>query len=311
MNELIVDVGQTGARWRLDVGGTLANDGVGAPLDGSLEIVGQVAGIVRDALATVTGTTSVSVGVSGLDDANGAADRLLAMLPDADVARVLIAHDSVTSALGAIGAHDGVVLAVGTGIVVTGIGPRAAVRVDGWGSVLDDAGSAYWLGRAGIRAALRDADGRGEPTELTSRAVASFGPLIDIAGSVQRSPARVSDIAGFAPVVTELAGEGDTVSLAICHRAVREWITSATAAARRSGLLGLTGAPVILSWSGTVLTSSALLRDLLRGALPAGFDLQPPLGSPLDGAARLAAVSNDSPLRSLIDDSASNGKPLS
>ena len=191
MNELLVDVGQTGTQWRVVGQGALGRIRTDIGLDGSIQILGQVAGVISTALATVSGASTVCVGVSGLDDVTtGAADGLMALLAGKDVARVIVAHDSVTSALGAIGDSDGVVLAIGTGIVAMGIGPSKAVRVDGWGSVLDDAGSAYWIGCAGIRAALRDADGRGERTSLLIRAVAEFGPVMNISGAIQRSRTR-------------------------------------------------------------------------------------------------------------------------
>lgn len=311
MNELLVDVGQTGTQWRVKLSEGLGRITSDVGLDGSVEILGQVARVISTALATLTGPTAVCVGVSGLDDVTGAADALVSLVSTRDVARVIVAHDSVTSVLGAIGDSDGVVLAIGTGIVAMGIGPSKAVRVDGWGSVLDDAGSAYWIGRAGIRAALRDADGRGERTSLLLRAVGEFGPVTQISGAIQRSRTRVMDIARFARVVTELAEGGDAVSLAICDGAVREWLASAHAAAARSGLLAVREGRTLLSWSGNVLGNSTLLQSRLRAGLSEDFELRPPLGSPLDGASRLADVSINSPLYSLIDDSSSNRKNLS
>ena len=310
MNELLVDVGQTGTQWRIKRAegfGRITSD-VG--LDGSLEILGQVGRVISTALATLSGPTDVFVGVSGLDDMAGFAEALFSVIPGPEVSRVIVAHDSVTSTLGALGNSNGVALAIGTGIVAMGVGPSKAVRVDGWGSVIDDAGSAYWIGRAGIRAALRDADGRGDRTALLPRAVAEFGVVTQISGVIQRSPTRVMDVAGFARVVTELAEGGDVVSLAICDGAVREWLSSARAAAAGSGLPEAGEVSTLLSWSGNVLSNSELLQSRLRAALPVDFLLRPPLGSPLDGASRLADVPTSSPLHALIDDFSPNRKNL-
>ena len=42
-----------------------------------------------------------------------------------------------------------------------------AARAGGWGYVLGDEGSGYWIGRAALRAVLREADRRGPATQLT------------------------------------------------------------------------------------------------------------------------------------------------
>lgn len=62
---------------------------------------------------------------------------------------------TVTAYLAANGTRHGVVVAAGTGVVTLGVGPEGVARVDGWGHLLGDAGSAYWIGRAGLDAALR------------------------------------------------------------------------------------------------------------------------------------------------------------
>ena len=46
----------------------------------------------------------------------------------------------------------------------------AAARAGGWGYVLGDEGSGYWIGRAALRAVLREADRRGPATALTAAA---------------------------------------------------------------------------------------------------------------------------------------------
>ena len=59
-----------------------------------------------------------------------------------------------------------------------------AARSGGWGYVLGDEGSGYWIGRAAIRAVLREADRRGPETALTGDAP---GALRRATGSGTRS----------------------------------------------------------------------------------------------------------------------------
>ena len=52
-------------------------------------------------------------------------------------------------------------MAAGTGTVCVARRGERLVKVDGWGSLLGDAGSGFAIGRAGLDSALRHADGRG------------------------------------------------------------------------------------------------------------------------------------------------------
>ena len=62
----------------------------------------------------------------------------------------------------------GVVIIAGTGSIAYGRNARSeAARAGGWGYMLGDEGSGYWIGRAALRAVLRDADRRGPATALT------------------------------------------------------------------------------------------------------------------------------------------------
>ena len=93
----------------------------------------------------------VGVGLSGFEAAAeedlraGGASCCARSLP---VERLAIASDGLTSLLGALGERDGAVVAAGTGTVVRGAGAASAwSKVDGWGSLLGDAGSGFAIGR--------------------------------------------------------------------------------------------------------------------------------------------------------------------
>ena len=53
----------------------------------------------------------------------------------------------------------------GTGSIAYGRNDRnQAARAGGWGYMLGDEGSGYWIGRAALRAVLRESDRRGPAT---------------------------------------------------------------------------------------------------------------------------------------------------
>ncbi|QIG41343.1 ATPase [Microbacterium sp. 4R-513] len=247
------------------------------------------------------GATALAVGLTGYDGSADAASALRAAVPTACVA--LVAHDSVSGYLGANGRAEGVVAAVGTGVVVLGAGPRGIARVDGWGSLLGDAGSAYWIGRAGLEAVMRAFDGRGSATSLTTAVRATFGvPLDRLYLEIQADPDRVARIASFAPAVTARADD-DPVSSAIVDRAAGELVESIAAAARNAGI---DPARSRISGTGQVLAAPAVARrlaDALAGGLP-GATLADPLGRPIDGVELLHDLDAGHPLAGSVTSSA-------
>ena len=73
----------------------------------------------------------------------------------AGLARELVlTSDSVASHAGAFAGGPGAVVAIGTGAVAVGLGPRGLVLVDGIGFWLGDDGSGCWIGRLALRHVL-------------------------------------------------------------------------------------------------------------------------------------------------------------
>ncbi len=290
---LALDGGQSGIR-------TLLRDADG-PRPGpqfpgirsDLGLLGQVREIV---LATLDGVHAdvVALGLSGLGGEDTAKE--LKTLLGGSVGCVLMAHDATTSYLGALGPREGAVVASGTGAVTLAVGPEAVRRVDGWGHLLGDAGSGFWIGREALSAVLRAHDQRGEPTALTQRAVKEFGDLAELYLELQADPSRVSRIASWARVVSELAPE-DGVCERISLAAGCELATSVA-----SGLRSV-GAEHFASAVGNVFLNplvASSFREHLATLVP-GVTVLSPAGSGLDGAARLPEVLPGSALDALVD----------
>jgi N-acetylglucosamine kinase-like BadF-type ATPase len=69
----------------------------------------------------------------------------------------------------------GIALICGTGSLAWGRNQRGqTARCGGWGYLIGDDGSAYAIAVAGLRAAVRAADGRGNPTVLLAHFLAQF-----------------------------------------------------------------------------------------------------------------------------------------
>lgn len=273
-SRVALDGGQSGCRVRTAEGRIW--EGVG--VDTSRPRIPQLAASVR--AAAPEGAETVLVGTTGLGVEDTAA-ALLAELRDHGTRTVLLAHDSITSYLGALGDRTGCVVASGTGVVTLGVGATTALRVDGWGWLLGDAGSGFWIGRRAIDMALRAFDGRGTATALLDIVRADFGDPAMAYLTLQGDPGRVARVASYARRVDELAAT-DEVAAQVLRDAAYEMATSVAA-----GLAQVDGRPddpvCVL---GNVFRSATLYQAFVQHLADRApnHPIVAPRGTGLDGA---------------------------
>ena len=150
--------------------------------------------------------------------------------------RVAVVHDGEIALAGGLGQDPGILLAAGTGSVAYGRAEDGRTgRCGGWGMLAGDEGSAFAIGRAGLQAALRGADGRGEETALLDDLLSSLelADIYDVPPWIGR--ASKGEVAAVAPAVVRLAGSGDAVAERIVARAAAELALHVTTLVRRLG----------------------------------------------------------------------------
>jgi N-acetylmuramic acid 6-phosphate etherase len=267
---LCVDLGKT---WCRADGAGRRVAGAGAP---GLAAPGGVHA-AQTAIAAVAAqfgpVEELIVGAAGALKAPDAARALgETLLESLRVRRVAVTSDAVIAHAGALDGRPGVVLNVGTGVAAIAIDSSGALRTaDGWGPWLGDEGGGAWIGTAGLRAAVRDLDGRGPSTALTGAARARFGPP-------HTWPATLTNPAALASFAPDVAAAYDDAVASAIMQAAAECIA---ATARAAG-----GGPV------------ALVGGLAGvGALRARLELVPPAGDSLDGARRLTQIHEPHVLR--------------
>lgn len=310
---LCVDAGQTGTRTQV------RRDGVPITLSehpGVLNdrpLMPQLATSIRSGLQkSGISCPRVAVGASGLRD-GADPHELLDLLRDTGVHEVLLAHDSTTSYLAAIGDVTGAVVASGTGVVTLAVGRSTVVRVDGWGYLIGDAGSGYWIGRAALDSVMRAHDGRGDPTMLSARIGKDFDNIEEAYLELQADELKVSRIASYAKTVAALA-RADHVARRISEQAAEELALSVV-----SGLVRVDEAnrpdPAV-GLVGKVFLNGVLkdhFEELLTGRFPQ-VRLTEGRRNGLDGCYALTQLAADSALRqrvgvATVDEPDEQGRP--
>jgi glucosamine kinase len=181
----------------------------------------------------------------------------------------IVVNDVVGAWATATGAAAGVAAISGTGSNVFGVGPDGSPwRAGGWGHLLGDEGSGYWLGLHSIRAALRDRDASGPETALTDAAPAFYGvPSVEaLAVYVYSKPLTKSEIAAFGIETAKLAEQGDDVARALYRRGARGLAEQIVAVIDTTGLAdGPRAFPVGLI--GSAFKAGALFVEPLASAV--------------------------------------------
>ena len=126
----------------------------------------------------------------------------------------------------------------GTGSIAYGRNAAGeAARSGGWGYVLGDEGSGYWIGRAALRAVLRAADLRGPGTLLTQMLLDHFQvsqPQL-LLHEVYHHHLKPAAIGALASCVQTAFSEGDEAATGILRGAADELEGAALSVARRLG----------------------------------------------------------------------------
>jgi N-acetylglucosamine kinase-like BadF-type ATPase len=153
----------------------------------------------------------------------------------------VVVNDVVGAWAAATEARPGVGAISGTGSNVLGVGPDGrAWRAGGWGHVLGDEGSGYWLAVESIKAALCDRERSGPETAL-SAAVMDFFDVSSVealATLVYSKPLAKGEIAAFAVETARVAYAGDAVARALYTRAASDIAKKVAAVIEQTGLVG-------------------------------------------------------------------------
>ncbi|QQR72973.1 MAG: hypothetical protein IPJ17_15985 [Holophagales bacterium] len=213
---------------------------------------------------------------------------------------VRIVNDAVVALVAGAPDGVGVVLIAGTGSIAYGIDATGrTARSGGWGYLLGDEGSAFWLGHAAVRQGIRAADGRGPATTLYDRICRKLGfatasDLVDWFYVQELSRTRVAQLAS---VVEEAADEGDAAAVDLLDQASGHLARAAQSVVRQLEFPGTF--PLVLS-GGAYKACPSLVRRLERDLeLPAArvvrLEVEPAAGAVTLALRLLAEPSTSAP----------------
>jgi N-acetylglucosamine kinase-like BadF-type ATPase len=264
----------------------------------NLQAVGelQVEKVLHDVMEEAIGErelvpAAICLGIAGVDRPDDATVVRAIMKRIGYKARVLVVNDALVALEAGAPGEPGVVIISGTGSICYGRNARGeAARSGGWGYVLGDEGSGYWIGRAALRAVLREADQRGPRTALTPLLLKHFG--VDhpqgLIHEVYQSPLKPSAIGALATSVQAAFREGDEAAIGILRGAANELEASALSVVRR---LGMGREPFRFILSGGIFRAVPWLEEELARRLPVAAPRSTVWTldrEPAEGAVRLA-----------------------
>ncbi len=206
-------------------------------------------------------------------------------------ARVLVLADYAIALEGATEGAPGVLVIAGTGAIACGRDREGNLRrAGGWGFLLDDEGSGFWIGREALRAALAAREGWGEPTCLCDQLADALGSA-DTGhwlSALYRAENPQSWIAALAPWVSQCAEEGDAVAQRILQEAAQHLAQRVLQLERMLSLPEDFPVCIVGGVWKSLMVRQHFLQQLRQEMPHWRGEVQPPKRSPVEGALLIA-----------------------
>lgn len=231
-------------------------------------LVDLMAGCCKDAGCAISDLDHVVFGLAGVG-APAIRDQLVNAVRD-ELARrgsrlphIIVESDARIALEGAFGGRPGLILIAGTGSIVLGKLPDGSiVRAGGWGRMLGDEGSGFFLGREALRAVAREIDSCASAGALRRLVAERHGwsSRDEIIVAVYQ---QGFDLPSLAPLVLRAAEEGDEISRAILTRGADDLAAQVASVARQIRADGA----VDLAFVGGLIDHESIYTKILTQAI--------------------------------------------
>lgn len=272
------------------VGSTIKIKKVGEDAAGRA-LESAVAEACRSAGVTPQQITRTCIGIAG-SSIPEVTDWTYSVLKQLVAGEVQVVNDALIAHHAAFRGRPGVLLIAGTGSNVLGINDCGeSGRAGGWGPMISDEGSGFWIGRRAVAYAMRAYDGK-QPTSLLDAVMRAWDlkTIEELVSMANSNPPP--DFSSLLPAVLQCADGGDKLAGEILISAAEELARLATIVVRK---LWPEISKVNVAVTGGVFAHSPQIRqrfgELVRAKHPgAAVNLEPV--HPVMGALSMARKCN-------------------
>ena len=224
--------------------------------------------------AGVSGVRAATAGVASAS-MPGVAEWITEVFSDFGVERSEVVGDEVIALDAAFKGGPGILQIAGTGSNCIGRAPGGGREsAGGWSSRLGDEGSGYWIGLQAVRCALKAYDHE-ESTRILEEVGRAWGTetIEELVNLGDSTPGP--DFAALAPIISQLAEEGDTVAAGILQQASAYLIDSVLLVRSKLRRKHNVTDEVPMAWIGSVIGKARLVREPFFAGLRAAAPLMP------------------------------------
>lgn len=187
--------------------------------------------------------------------------------------KTIITNDAVTALYGGVGGAEGVILISGTGSICYGRNTNAETkRAGGWGHIIGDEGSGYYIGINAINRIAKAFDGIEESTLMTDLILnhLKLRNATELIDYVYRSGAGKSEIASLAKLVDEAYKQGDIAAEEILEKAAYELFLISKAVLDG---LNLNNKKTVLAVNGSVIEKNQRISSEFKRLMSKNYPL--------------------------------------
>lgn len=202
---------------------------------------------------------ALGIGAAGAREVKDRSDLKKAFEKKLKYKNILITTDAMTALYGAFEGNEGMILICGTGSVLYGYSNREITRVGGWGRIIGDEGSGYWIGKRALNLVMKEYDRKNKNRSILSKRICEvFG--IDNKNVNEKIFHQNFEIQKIAPLVIESAGMKCSLSRSIVNEAVSGLMEHIIT------FLKVTGRKerISISFTGSIIENKNILSDKLK-----------------------------------------------